>query len=494
MPPGKRRQSNAMLYTLITFIGLFIVATTVAVIYYVRAEELRTSMDDLQEQTDRVATPEEARQLGAIVGQRLPGESGLGTMAQYLDQMVSLIKGAPVQPTTAEVKVGNALQAVGPLLVRASDYIALPTSEPNQADPNAAGPMVDPNQVALTSVVADVLTELQRMIDQSSAVQKQLAVLQSQFDDATVTWEETKQDLTAKVGQYEQQVQDIKSEYDKLKVFVQQDSDQRVANLLNQLDQESAKTQQLNQDLLKTQAELSVAQERLEDAMRKVSKIQPPPDANAPALTPDGQVVLVDDSAGVIHIDLGGEDQVYRGLTFSVYDRSSGIPNSGTPKAEVEIFIVENRTSVARVLSQEKRNPIATGDVVGNLIWDKGKVNRFVVAGEFDLDANGQSEYDAVERIGALIQKWGGTVSAEVSAKTDFVILGEAPAVPREPTLDDLAVDPTAMERFEAARERLQRYEQIRQRTQNFSIPMFNYDRFLHFTGYASNVGKPGAF
>ena len=39
MPPGKRRQSNAMLYTLITFVGLFIIATTVAVIYYVKAEE-----------------------------------------------------------------------------------------------------------------------------------------------------------------------------------------------------------------------------------------------------------------------------------------------------------------------------------------------------------------------------------------------------------------------------------------------------------------------
>jgi len=49
MPPGKRRQSNAMLYTLITFVGLFIVATTVAVIYYVKAEELRTTTEEAQD-------------------------------------------------------------------------------------------------------------------------------------------------------------------------------------------------------------------------------------------------------------------------------------------------------------------------------------------------------------------------------------------------------------------------------------------------------------
>ena len=41
MPAHRRKQTNAMLYTLITFVGLFIAATTVAVIFYVKAEEYR---------------------------------------------------------------------------------------------------------------------------------------------------------------------------------------------------------------------------------------------------------------------------------------------------------------------------------------------------------------------------------------------------------------------------------------------------------------------
>ena len=41
MPPRKRQQSNAMLYTLIAFVGLFIAAATAAIIYYVKAEDYK---------------------------------------------------------------------------------------------------------------------------------------------------------------------------------------------------------------------------------------------------------------------------------------------------------------------------------------------------------------------------------------------------------------------------------------------------------------------
>ena len=42
MPPRKRHESNAMLYTLIAFVGLFIAGATVAIIYYVKAEDFKT--------------------------------------------------------------------------------------------------------------------------------------------------------------------------------------------------------------------------------------------------------------------------------------------------------------------------------------------------------------------------------------------------------------------------------------------------------------------
>jgi len=177
-----------------------------------------------------------------------------------------------------------------------------------------------------------------------------------------------------------------------------------------------------------------------------------------------------------------------------VYDRAGGIPRDGKPKAQVEVLAMERRTSTCRILSSERKNPIALGDLVANLIWDSGKQNQLVIAGEFDLDRDGKTDYDAIAKIEGLIQKWGAKVTDDVSATTDYVILGTAPSVPVEPTIDDQAKDPMAMQRYNAVRQASERYQQIRQRAEALGVPIFNYDRFLAFTGYATEIAKPGAF
>jgi hypothetical protein len=184
---------------------------------------------------------------------------------------------------------------------------------------------------------------------------------------------------------------------------------------------------------------------------------------------------------------------VYQGLTFSVYDRSAGIARDSKGKAQVEIFSIDPKGSAARVLTSDRRNPIATGDLIANLIWDSSKHNQFVVVGDFDVNGDGKPEFDGVTKIEALVQKWGGTTSKEVTASTDYVILGAEPKVPPEPTPQVLTTDPTAKERYDAAKVRFDQYNQIRQRAEALTIPIFNYDRFLAFTGYASQIGKPGA-
>lgn len=489
-----------MLYTLITFVGLFIAATTVAVIYYVKAEELRTRGAELQQEMDRLATREEVRNIGSIVGTKLSGQSNLGTVVEHLNQMVVLVRGTPVQPTSAEVKVSNAVKAVDPLLQRVSQHIPLPAAGPKMIDPNAADSgAADPNaaaapQVALTSVIGELLTKLEQTIQQRNAGEQQLQDLRNRFDDAIATMQQTEQTLTAQVDEYRQQVVQIKDEYDGLRALVEQNSDERVKTLLDQLEQARADAKQLNQELLRTRAELNVAQGRLQGALTQVSEIQPAPDKEAPAFKADGEIILVDEASGVVRVNLGSEDRVYQGLTFSVYDSGAAIPRDGKPKAEVEVFAVDRRASAARVLSSERKNPILTGDIIANLIWDAGKENQFVVTGEFDLSGDGRADYDAIRRIGDLIRKWGGAVADEVTAGTDYVILGEEPNVPPEPTLEQLAIDPMARDKYDTARRMNEQYNQIRQRAESLWVPIFNYDRFLHFTGYASRVGKPGAF
>jgi len=241
MPPTKRRQSNDMLYTLIVLIGLCIVATTVAVIYYIRAEDYRTQSLELQTRVKDLASDEEIRTLGSIVGTKMSGTTQLGTVLAYLDRMVGLVKGGPVASTSAEVKVAETMKAVQPLLARVQSYIVLPVIEPNVADANAvaaaagdpnapmtaaaepdaadpnaamtaaadpnvvetaaAGPVVDPNRVALTAVINGLITKLQHTIDQNDATYQQLVVTRQQYDTAVAAMQKTKEDLMADVGQ-----------------------------------------------------------------------------------------------------------------------------------------------------------------------------------------------------------------------------------------------------------------------------------------------------
>ncbi len=490
MPPGKRRQSNAMLYTLITFVGLFIIATTVAVIYYVKAEELRTTTQEAQTELSRMASADEVRRVGDIVGTKLPGESNLGSMVQYFNQLTALIVGRPIQVTSAEVNVGHATKAFRSLVEQARPYITIAPPDPNAADPDLA----DPNRVSLRSMTNDLLARIRQTSEQLAARTQQLQKLQQQFTDATGLWQQTADDLNAKIGEYERQVQQTQADYNDLRALLEQSSEQRAANILRQLEEERALSRQLNQDLLQTRAELEIAQERLSGALTEVAKVQPSPDPEAPAHKADGKIILVDEAAGIVHINLGSEDRIYRGLTFSVYDKASGVPRDGKPKAEIEVFSIGRTTSTARILSSEKRNPIATDDIVANLIWDAEKRNHFVIAGDFDLTGKGQPTYDAKTRIADLIQRWGGAVSDDVSAKTDFVILGAEPSVPPEPTFENLASDPTLRDKYEAARQRLDYYNRVRQQAQAFYIPVFTFDRFLHAIGYENYIGKPGAF
>lgn len=500
MPPGKRRQSNAMLYTLITFVGLFITATTVAVIFYVKAEELRTRSDDLQEQMDALVSREELRTIGGIVGARLPGQSNLGTVVEHLNQMVRLVRGAPVPATSAEVKLSSTVKTIQPLLDRAGAYVALPTApapvDLDEADLNGSpnGEPAQPALVPLTTIIGGLLTELEQTIGQRNAAEEELGRLRRRFDDAHTVMQETEQNLKAMVNEYHQLVQRTKGDYNDLKILVQQNSDERANTLLEQLERTRAETQRLNQDLLRTQAELNVAQGRLQGALAAVHEIKPSPDHESTAFQPDGEIVLVDTSQGIVHINLGSEDRVYRGLTFSVYDRATGIARDGTPKAQIEVLAVDRRVSTARILTSERRNPIVLGDSVANLIWHTGRQNQFVVAGDFDLDRDGQIDYGAARRIEALIQRWGGAVAQTVSADTDYVILGTEPRVPAEPTLEEQMNNPMAMETYNSLRQANEHYHQVRQRAEALWVPIFNYDRFLHFTGYASQIDKPGAF
>lgn len=478
MPAHRRKQSNAMLYTLITFVGLFIATTTVAVIYYVKAEEHRNREADLQREIDNLATDRERQALGSIVGTKLPNKTWLATMVDYFDKGVTLIAGGVAEPTSAEVKLNNCNTQV-------IDVQKLLPADVRTGDPNTTG---------LIRIVRNLKAELDRAENAQLETQKQLNDLQAKFEDANKTHFEASQTLLAEKDKLLQQVEDRKQQYNEDSALLEKTTSERVKDLRDQLQQIRDQMKALNDELLEKQAELKIAQGDLKSEKEKLSKIEPGPDREVLAYNPDGKIILIDDQAKVVHLDIGVDDHVYQGLTFTVYDRGASIPADGKGKAEIEVFDVAKTFSAARIIKSELKRPILQGDIVANLIWDADRTNVFVIAGDFDLDNNGQIDGDGPAKIKKLVEKWGGRVDDAISIDTNYLVLGEQPQVLQKPTTEELEINPSAMQTYNASLARLSRYNDLRDQAQTLWIPVFTYDRFLYFIGYKSHIGQAAAF
>ena len=477
MPARRRKQSNAMLYTLITFVALFIATTTVAVIYYVKAEEYKTALADLQRDIDQLATDRERNALGSTVGAKQGQDTYLGLLAGYVDQTVTMIVGGVPATDSAEIKVTGAGTEVDNALNLAKGYITIS----------------DPNRIGLIQTIKDLAAVLDSTTKAKLDTEKDLADKRAEFARAEAANADKEKALQAEKDKLQQQFDETKKQYDDLAALLQQTTGERVQTLMKERDQAKADLNALSDALLKTQAQLKDSQDKMKLAQEEVAKIEPGPDRAVLAQEPDGQVILIDEKARVVHLNIGSDEHVYPGLTFTVYDKGTAVPEDGKGKAEIRVFDVAKTYSAARIVNPKDSKPILQGDIVANLIWDADRTNVFVVAGEFDLDSDGQVDSDAATRIETLVEKWGGQMAESITIDTDFLVLGKQPTVLKAPTLEEQEIDPEAEAKHQASLQRLERYNQLRDQAQSLWIPVFTYEKFLYFIGYNSQVSQAGA-
>ena len=480
MPIGKK-STDSTLYALIAFVALFIIAATAGVIYYLKFEEQRGLADTAQKRLGEFASPAEVQKIGALVGAEQSGKSRLKVTLDYLDQTLSLIVPGVPGETSAEVKVNEATTKVREMLAGIDKQY----SELNDIDANST----------LLQVTEKLTAALQSASTAEKAARGQLEELQNKFDDATKASMEKEQALLAEKEKFQQQFEKVRSGYDELKGLLEKKTDEQVKDLYGKLDQERTGREETNKQLLKSQAELQTAQDRIQKILKEdVWPIKPPPDKEVKAFEPDGKVILVDDQAKTVQINLGGNDHIYQGLTFAVYDRGQPIPRDGKGKAEIEVYSVGDSFSGARIIRSDKKNPVVADDIIANLIWSPTKANTFVVAGDFDLNGDGVPDDEAVAKIRRLVEKWGGKVADSVTVNTDYVILGTPPEVPTKPTTQETERYPNAMEKYERTLQQAAKYKDVQSQAQALSIPILNADRFLYFIGYKTQAGNPGAF
>lgn len=129
----------------------------------------------------------------------------------------------------------------------------------------------------------------------------------------------------------------------------------------------------------------------------------------------DGAIVFADHKTNTVYIDTGRKNGVQRGLKFDVYRYSK--KGKKVFKGRLEIQKVMDKVSMALITRQKNRyDPIVTGDIISNPVFQEGKPIYFVFAGKFLRTSN--------ENLKKLIENIGSKVEDKVTARTNFVIVG----------------------------------------------------------------------
>jgi len=469
MPAGRRTENNAMLYALVAFVALFIVATVLTIIFYVKYQDQMNIAQQTQRELADFINKKDMQQAMKIVGPKTTRETYFGNMVAYFDRMARFAVGLPAEGLTAKDLTDNAQSNVEQAVE-------------DLAELKLTMPAFDPNTSGLVSVVKDLHSAMKQAQDTLARQQQEIAELKDNLKKARSDAIEMEQMLQERIIGYVQEITKIKSDYNDLQVLLRKTGGEQLQMLNDQLKQEKQRYEKTYNDLLQAKAQLDTTMAKLEKTQKQLLKYIGSPNPEAVAYKPDGKVILVDNQ--IVHLNIGRDDHVYPGLTFGVYQRSAPIPSNGKGKAEIQVYDVQKNVSAARVIVAEPGQPIVVDDIVANLVWDSNYTNTFVIAGDFDLDGDGTADYNADIKLAELIKKWGGAAADDVTIDTDFVILGTVPRLPTQPTTEELGANPLAAERYQKALKKLNHYNEVTKQAQALWVPIFNQQRFLYFIGY----------
>ena len=151
---------------------------------------------------------------------------------------------------------------------------------------------------------------------------------------------------------------------------------------------------------------------------------------------PDGEIVWVDQRAGMVWINLGRGDALRRQTTFSVYPIDTTNLAKAGKKAGIEVTrIIGQRQAEARVVEEIAiSDPIMVGDKIHTPAWSPGEQRRFALVGFMDLDQDGTNDLKTVKdliemsggKVDCTIDEAGNRDGGEMGIDTRYLVLGES--------------------------------------------------------------------
>lgn len=200
---------------------------------------------------------------------------------------------------------------------------------------------------------------------------------------------------------------------------------------------------------------------------------------------PDGLVRTVDNSTGVVWINLGQADRLPKRMTFSVYRKS----HQGIGRGEEDIIgaievtkILGPHLSEARIVGDDIFQPISPGDPIYTPLWGVGRPETFAISGIIDLDGDGKSDMDQLRQI---IENANAKIDNEVTedgerlgngltVHTKFLVIGESP------NIDNAKTD----EQRDKMQTLLSKMKEISDEARLKAVRVIGINDFLSYIGY----------
>ncbi len=453
---------------MIIFVVLFVAAAVFAVMFFMKNEEYKKQADDAQDNLAQIASSMEVNQLKPLVK-----KSGSSVQVTAIKRITDDMRALGVAVAGEDIKstplAGIRLTAEKRL---ADVYEQLPNVLTNVDEAEAGR--------GLAAIMESLITERElwanRFIEAEMTLSQQNIEHQEQLDTLNKQLSE-KDDALSKAAQA---AQTSEKGYKGLA----QDQSQRYENTIDELEKQITQSQRESRDfadaLEAMRKDCATLKEQKDIYEKELQQYRPSPEMEIEALKPDGYVVQVVPRDKLAYINLGKADHIYRGLTFSVYDRYDPMPKGGFGKATLEVIEILDTISKCRITRFDETDPIMEQDLIASLVWAADKKYHFCVVGEFDLDGNGTPDAQGREKIAKMIEEWGGVVTDSVSVDTDFFVVGEAPAAVQQ-VADDYGV--ANNQAGNQQQDTLGKYQAARAEGAALGVPTFNLDRFLNFIG-----------
>ena len=228
------------------------------------------------------------------------------------------------------------------------------------------------------------------------------------------------------------------SDYNKSRQLSSEEKDKIVAQLAEQ-----------RKEIEKLVGDNETSQKELQDKFKKMERVieileskQAIPDPYAqPA---DGRISWVDQREGKVWINLGEKDHLRPQVTFSVYSGDANDVNAAVSKGSIEVVrLLGTHMAEARITSDKSTRPLMEGDKVYSQVWNRGRQIGFAITGVIDLNNDGSSDLDQLERIIQLnngkidaVPDDKGDIQGQMTVDTRYLILGKHPEGGRVTAVD----------------------------------------------------------